>query len=426
MIDWIRGDALGLDLPAHADALRQGGSEWLTAAFRAAGALREDEQVARMTQCEEWVVGGTGAKALLSVDYGGSAPNLPTDLFVKFSRNFRDPIRDANRYHMQSEVRLGMLSRDPSFPIAVPLCLFADYEAQTGTGILITERIAYGQGAIEPQIPKCMDYRLPDALSHYRALVSSLGRLAGTHKSGRMGTVADDFFPLDVGRLVASDRNPHDLETLTRRVERLAEFAAAYPRLFPAAVTQPPFLAGLIEDAPRFLSREDAIKSRLHADTDYIALCHWNANIDNCWFWREADGTLRCGLIDWGSAGQIHVAMALWGCLCGAEPEMWDDRLDDLLRLFADEYAASGGPELDPGRLRVHLELYVMMMGLAWLLEAPARIQMEISDPSVLEGPRDPLLEHHDLARVQLRITANMLNFWQRSDLGRHLRDAAI
>ena len=29
-----------------------------------------------------------------------------------------------------------------------------------------------------------------------------------------------------------------------------------------------------------------------------IALCHWNANIDNAWFWREPDGALRCGLID--------------------------------------------------------------------------------------------------------------------------------
>ena len=34
-VDWIRGDSLGLDIPAHSEALRVGGPEFLTRAFRA-------------------------------------------------------------------------------------------------------------------------------------------------------------------------------------------------------------------------------------------------------------------------------------------------------------------------------------------------------------------------------------------------------
>jgi len=423
MIDWVPGDDLGLDLPAHAEALRRGGAEWLTRAFRASGALGQSGSVRRITQCEELVVGGTGAKLLLSVEYAGMAGDLPTDLFVKFSRNFEDRIRDANRHHMLPEIRFASLSRDPAFPIAVPLCLFADQEAATATGILITERIAYGQRAIEPHRPKCMDHLLDDSLAHYRVIVSALGRLAGSHKAGKLGPAADERFPLDIDSLVAGNPNPYGPQRLTARVESLAEFVSGYPQLFPEGVADPGFLAGFAEEAPRFLARDDEIKAHLHADMDYIALCHWNANIDNAWFWREPDGSLHCGLIDWGSVGQIHLAMALWGSLSGAEPEIWNDHLDDLLRRFIEEYAASGGPRLGLGLLRDHLELYVMMMGLSSLMEAPRRIRMEIPEPSVLSGPRDPLLERHDLARVQLKITANMLNFWRKSDLGRHLRE---
>ena len=425
IIDWVRGDALGIDLPAHAAALEQGGAEWLTRAFRAFGTLDDNTRVKRITQCEELVVGGTGAKMLLSVEYGEPAPELPRDLFVKFSRNFRDSLRDDNRHHMRAEVQFAALSRDPAFPIAVPRCLYTDYEAATGTGVLITERIAYGQGAIEPQLHKCMDHLMPDALSHYREIITSLARLAGAHKSGKLGPAAERDFPLDIGRFMVRDRVRYDFETLTERAARLAAFVSDYSRLFPENVAEPRFLAGFVEDAPHYLSREDAIKTFLHADTDYIALCHWNANIDNGWFWRDDAGELHNGLIDWGSVGQIHLAMAIWGCLSGAEPEIWNEHLDELLGLFVDEYRLSGGPCLDPQLLRTHLELYVMMMGLAWLMEAPPRIQSEIPEPAVLEGPHDPLLASNELARVQLKITANMLNVWQRRDLGRYLRDDA-
>lgn len=420
--DWARGDALGIDLPADASALGDGGAAWLTRAFRASGALAAGAAVAAITRLDEWNIGGTGAKAFLSVDYGGTAPDLPTELFVKFSRNFTDPFRDNARHHMEGEVRLAALSREPAFPVAVPLCLYADFERASGTGVLITERIAYGRGPIEPHHLKCMDHLLPDALGHYRTLMTALARLAGAHKSGRLGQEVDRHFPLDVAKLIASDRNPYDRGRLTRRVERLADFVAAHPQLFPAKVTDPAFLARLIAEAPGFLDREDAIRADLHARADHIALCHWNANIDNGWFWRHDDGTLRCGLIDWGSVGQMPLAMTLWGCLSGAEPELWDDHLDELIALFAAEYAASGGPRIDTAALTRELELKVMTMGLAWLVDAPARIRLEIPEPSVLTGPHDPLLAKHEQARVQLRMVANVLNLWAARDLGRHLR----
>lgn len=133
-LDWVPGDILGLQLPAHAEALRSGGETFLTQAFRASGALAADNRVIGITQFKEWLGGGTGSKLLLSVAYERPAPNLPTELFVKFSRNFTDPIRDRAKHHMEPEVRLAALSRSPAFPIAVPICLYADFHRESGRG----------------------------------------------------------------------------------------------------------------------------------------------------------------------------------------------------------------------------------------------------------------------------------------------------
>ncbi len=133
-------------------------------------------------------------------------------------------------------------------------------------------------------------------------------------------------------------------------------------------------MTSLRADAPRIAAHEEFVARQLAADTDYVALCHWNANVDNAWFWRDTDG-LHCGLMDWGCASQMNVGMALWGAMSGAETSMWDRHLDELLDVFVTEFRRSGGPALDPNRLRRHTLLYAATMGVAWLLDVPALIR---------------------------------------------------
>jgi hypothetical protein len=178
----------------------------------------------------------------------------------------------------------------------------------------------------------------------------------------------------------------------------------------------------LSKGAALFLAHETAIKTFLHDRDEFIALCHWNANADNAWYWRDASGELHCGLMDWGSVGQMHVAMTLWGCLSGAEGWMWRDHLDELLALFAREYEGCGGPPLDPAALRLHLLLYAAMMGLCWLMDAPPRIQREVPDLADCTGPLDPRITASETARVQLQMMTNFLALWQAEDLTDKLR----
>jgi hypothetical protein len=415
--DFVTGDALRLAIPAHPAALAAAGAAFLTQAFRAFGALAPANEVTGLAAIEPCPGGSTGAKLFLTLDYARPQAGLPRDLFVKFSRDFDDPVRDLQRGELESEVRLGQLSRHPGFPVAVPVACFADYNHASGTGLLVTGRVAYGEGGIEPHRAKTLDWRMPDAFGHYRAIVTALAKLAAAHRSGALGGEVERLFPFDRDAALAANPIAHDEARIGLLVARYAEFVARSPRLLPDRLRGPAFVAKLERDAIAVLRHERTIKRFLHDDPALIALCHWNANIDNAWFERDAHGRLSCGLIDWGHVRQMNMAYALWGCLSGAEAEVWA-RLDELLALFVDELAAGGGPRVDPQELKLHLALYMAIMGVGFFLGAPARILKRLPEAADANGLRDPLFLDHESARNQLHMLIAMLDFWRAADFG--------
>lgn len=415
---FVRGDATGLAIPSRGESLRTAGESFLTDAFRAFGSISARNRIARITRFESFRGGNSGEKLLLSVEYQHAESNLHTDLFVKFSRDFTDVFRDRRRNELEGEVRLAALSRLPAFPIQTPAAYFADFHRESGTGILITQRIAYGSGNIEPLHPKCRDHELSEPLAYYRVIVSTLARLAAAHKSGLLSREVEASFPFDPARAVGDDPIPGDERELRERVRRIGAFAASCPRLLPAHLAAPAFLARLEGDAVRFLRHEASVKRFLHADRDYIALCHYNANIDNAWFWRESSGALGCGLLDWGRVRQMNVAYALWGSLCGASLDIWDNHLEELLSLFVAELHAHGGPQLDVTELKLHLDFYVATMGLATMIEAPALVLSRLPEAATAQGALDPVFLKDDVARGFLHVFTAFLHLWQTHDFG--------
>jgi hypothetical protein len=418
---WVAGDQFGVAIPIDPAALRDGGSTFLTDALRAHGALSADNAVTRVVDFREVAGGSTGRKVMLSVEYACPAAGLHTDLFVKFSRDLDNPNRDLGKTQMEPEVRFAALSLAPAFPIAVPSVLFGDYHRQSGTGILITERIPFGVNGIEPQYHKCLDYEMPEPVQHYRALLTALGRLAGTHRSGRLPAHLTAHFPLDVQAATVGERKPASPDKLERRLNQLADFTRTHPQMLPAEISYPEFLARLRADVPRVARLEQEIAHQLAGDTEYIALCHWNANIDNAWFWHDDDG-LRCGLLDWGCVSQMNLGMAIWGAMSGAETELWSDHVDELLGLFVAEVRGCGGPDLDVERLLGHTLLYAASMGVAWLLDVPALIRARCGAPAPVDR-KDPRIAGDESVRAPLQMLSNVLHLWERHDLG-HLLDS--
>lgn len=418
-IDFVPGDDTGLSIPAHGEALRGGGEALLTQAFRRFGALSDANLVKRITRWEKCPGGSTGQKFYLSVEYERPEPNLHTDLFVKFSRDFNDQIRDdRGKYEMESEVRLAALARLQSFPIRVPKPYFADFHGESKTGVLITQQIAFGADGVEPHRPKCLDHEMQDALAHYKTILSALARIAAAHKSGRLSPDIAERFPYD--RAAAAPVAPigYDEPQMHELVRQYADFAVRCPQLLPPAVRRPQFIAELDRDACRVLQHEAAIKRFLQSNPNLIALCHWNAQIDNAWFWRDAVGDLQCGLLDWGHVGQMNLAFPLWGCLCGADQEIWDDHFEELLTLFTDEFHRHGGSRIDVSELKLHLLMYMALMGVSFFMASPSRILLRMPEAVHATGPRDPIFRTNETARNNLHCLSIFLSLWESQKFG--------
>jgi hypothetical protein len=420
-LDFVRGDATGIALPAHPEALRAAGADFLTRAFRAFGSLPADNAVARIVGIEPCHAGNSGQKLLLSVEYEHPDATLHTDLFVKLSRDFADAFRDRRKHELEAEVRLAALSRAPAFPVHVAKPYFADFHHASGTGILVTEQIAFGRGGLEPLRAKCMDHTLPNALEHYEATVTALARLAAAHHSGQLSPELERLFPFDE-RIAAADLPiPWDAAQMRGKVAAIGKLVAGSPQLFPPAVTAPGFVGRLARDAARFLEHEQAVRRFLHADRRFVALTHWNSNIDNAWFWRDEAGVLQCGLLDWGMVRQMNLGYGLWGGLSAADGAMLRAHLDDLIALFARELAARGGPQLPDDLLALHFDLSVMLLGLALMIDLPALIDARLPAARCATGAHDPLLRRDPVVHGFLHVSTNFLDLWARRDFGASL-----
>jgi hypothetical protein len=420
--DCVPGDATGLPLPTHPQAFSDAGPDFLTRAFRAFGSLPADNAVTRIVEAAPCPAGNSGEKLFLSVEYARPDPALHTELFVKLSRDFADAFRDRRRYELEAEVRLAELSRLPAFPVPVAKPYFADFHHGSGSGILITQRIAFGKGGIEPLLSKCMDHVLPNALEHYQATVTALARLAGAQKAGRLSPYVERLFPWNETDAAADLPIPWGADQLRGKVAAIAALIAGSPQLFPAAITAPGFIDRLERDALALLRHEAQVRRFLHADSRFIALTHWNTNLDNAWFWRDAAGVLQCGLLDWGMVRQMNLGYGLWGGLSAADGAMLAAHLDDLLALFAHEYAAHGGRNLPLDDLALHFDLSVALLGLALMIDFPALIAARLPEAARASGPHDPLFQQDPVVRGFLHVSTNFLDLWARRDFGASLQ----
>jgi hypothetical protein len=421
--DFARGGATGVTMPAHPEALRAAGPEFLTQAFRAFGSLAPDNAVTRIVRSELFPGGNSGLKLSFEVEYARADPGLDTQLFAKFSRDLTDPFRDRRRHELEAEVRLAQLARHPAFPVAVAHPYFADFDDETGTGLLITHRVAFGTGAIEPMRTKCLDHELPSRMEYYRATIIALARLAAAHRSGALSPQVDALFAFDRAAAEAELPIAGSVAEVADKGTAIVTMIEGAPHLFPPAVTDSAFLARLPGEIAAFREHEAAIKRFLYADPDYVALAHWNSNIDNAWFWRDAAGELHCGLLDWGMVRQMNLGLSIWGGLSAASPDLWSSGgLDELLDLFVAECRARGGPALDRAQLELHFYLSAAIVVLSMMIDAPALLGARLPHYRAATDRLDPALRADQVGHGFLHVFTAFLELWATRDFGAALR----
>lgn len=405
-------------MPAHADALLAAGPEFLTRAFHVFGSLPLDNSVVRIIDADAFLGGNSGHKLRLSVEYAKPDPALDTRLFVKFSRDFADPFRDRRRYELEAEVRLALLSRHPEFPVRVPHAWFADFDFETGTGCVIYEAIPFGENGIEPCHVKCMDHELADPLQYYHATITALARLVAAHKSGALSPLADELFPFELTTALADLPISWSEDQLREKVAAYGALARQCPRLFPENIRSDAFIVRLERDAVRILRHQDEVRRFLYGDPDFYALAHWNTNIDNAWFFRDAEGALQCGLLDWGMIRQMNVMLALWGGLSVSQTSMLREHLDELQELYAREIEIHGGPQLGRELMRLHFDLSLALVGLSMMIDIAQLISSRLPQATEMSGPHDPRIMADTVVHGFLTVSINFLDLWERHDFG--------
>ena len=227
-------------------------------------------------------------------------------------------------------------------------------------------------------------------------------------------------------KVTARHRAPYTADQIRNRVARYADFAARFPQLLPASIRSDAFIAQMMQEAPRSVENADALRAALKDSArGLFAFCHWNANIDNAWYWRDDNGDLACGLMDWGNVGQLNMVTALSSCLVFAEPEFLIENLDHFFGLFSKEFENAGGGPLDPAALKLQFALQMVAGGLQWPLDTVPLIERHVPELATVTDRFDPRIEDDEFVRTQLHLLRAYLMLWQSSD-PRDLIDWAI
>ncbi|WP_327753890.1 hypothetical protein VVT58_19365 (plasmid) [Sphingobium sp. SJ10-10] len=417
----VTGDHTGIAFPVSYGVLEAGGTSGLTALFRQMGVIGPDNAVSEILHWKEFFGGGMGRKIAIDVAYGRDE-GAPTRLFAKFTREFGDPLRELFSPVMDPEVRFALLSRRTGFPLKVPRCMFGDYNAEYKTGLLITERIPYGSEGIEPPLEKCVDYELADPLPYYEAQTRAIAALAAYHRAGHFGGEIEREFPFNPDDEALLKLIPFDLDELQAKLVKLRDFAARAPQLLPGGLADPAFLEDFAQGVMQVLAKERAIWRHLHGRRDAIALVHWNMNPDNGWFWRDEQGVMQSGQLDWGGVAQANLAQSYYGMVCAGEADFLARHDADLQALLLSEYARLGGPQLNAAEFDADLKLAIAVIGTAWMLDAPALLEAELPDYGNLTDRTDPRLRVLFLPRAQLQLLNVFLSEWRRKNIGEAVR----
>jgi len=64
------------------------------------------------------------------------------------------------------------------------------------------------------------------------------------------------------------------------------------------------------------------------------------------------------------------------------------------------------------------VKLSIAVLGIAWILDAPSLVEIQIPDVHTVKDRHDPKLMNDFLARAQLHLLIVMLNEWLVDDIG--------
>lgn len=408
--DNLPGIITGLKFPHSAKQIEEFGASWLTEALHKYKTLPADNSVKKLVSVEPLMLsgfnaaGGAGPKAFITVEYEKPDPNLHTHLFAKLPWDPHAPPgtypgvpSDTAAFYRKAasgadgegpEIYAALLL-ETAFPFTIPKLYFGDINRDTTNFIHIYGRIAFGPQPdhqngkvikhyerkpfeILPVQGKYQDFLADDPHAIYTQILRSMGALGGFDHQGAfdflLGPITkfgpDDWLKHNTPR---PKRTPKAFEVKQRGMSHWVDPAVNFvanvaPQLFSAEAKDATTLESYKSMMSSLGPYMDDIQGYLGNTSDHIAAMHGNLQTDNAFFWRDEDGNLDSGLLDWGGFSRRPYIMAFLGVRC--PPELNVNGAEALMKCFCDEFERHGGPHLDWEEVLRKYRL-VLIIGLA-------------------------------------------------------------
>lgn len=356
------GDMYGLPFPQTPEEMLgdpKFGAEWLTNAFHAAGTLPKDNTVKSVVTWRRFVGGGSGPKAVFTVEYEKPDEELDTVLFVKMPHPLWE--NQQQRFIEEGQFKFGdnwggeisfyrFLS--PHVPYPNPKYYFGDLSRESTEAILINAcvqwpeegKTEFGPYEVLPPCGKCEDFLLTNPEEYYFAVFRRLGTFTGLAKANKLGPELKDINWYECN--VKADVNAAPGFPGTENSVRTFVTTIA-PHWFPDETKDPKFLDNFVKKFAEVQANHQTIADYLYSDPLYIGLCHQNGNTDNVYFYKREDGTIDAGVLDWGSTAPMSLGSGFMGSTISGLGDMLAKHDDTMIRIWADAYHATGAPKLD-------------------------------------------------------------------------------
>lgn len=396
-----KGKIYGMDFPWNQSTLVEMGARWLTKAYHKAQSIPSEVQVTKVKNVKPYIGGGACAKLVWDVEYDRKCQGIQTGMFAKIPFSMDPETRSDRMAQSVATFQAGELGEinvsrllEATLPFKIPKYYYGDFSNETTNWILITERIAFSPWSkkklqpfdIEPPYEKMMDWNLRgDPSEYYFELMRVGGRMAGHYKAGKLASIDQMDVPFGNLHLEYKKAKATDLPAewtglqpgeFNAKIRLGCDFISTVAKnLFPEDERTPEF----VDKYKNILVTVNAYKQEIlwysNIDEDYCAWAHGNLNVDNSYFWRDAEGKLEAGVLDLnGSVGSL--GQKLWWWLYGCEPDFLAANADDLLQCFIDSYHQEGGPLIKLKELKMHFILAAMDQGVGLLGAVPQIYRM--------------------------------------------------
>jgi hypothetical protein len=399
--------------------------------------------------------GGAGCKVLLKVKYkNGPEPHAGEGLFVKMPHTFTGKNEryknSVTSYPMDwGEVTFYNIfgGRFGQLPFKSPTTIFVDMCRATTNFIIIVERIPYGKAGTKdvkpgewfPAPEKYRDWALPDnGIDLYYAQCKALAHFFGWHFNTRkttsqieevfmdQGSWEQKKYMMDMvagaGPYMSPERDAAILDMMTKNPETVGmlpfssqfnpaaakQFAdmgmdfvqSAAPQAFPKECLEKKYIAKLVGDLEAMGPYCCEIMFYLSYVPEYFALTHPNAQVDNAFYWKDMQGALQCGLLDWGGVQHGSIPNCLGNGWIGMEPETMTEHEEKLVKVFIDEYEKVTGFSFDFDDLMMGTKLAHahVLYGCFANVGMLYRIQKK-AEWGTIKGRTDPKIDENFLCR---------------------------